>query len=145
MPSPAKEIQMTSRLANDRQPQGHSITNKQISCSSKQRPTRYFLLPVSSQLQLMFLYSVWESEKSMCNHIHTFFGRRHWEQTWNWDEPLCTERGGIQIIFVFVSPLLKGSRFKICATEVTHFQSTQLASQKKHLVERILYGLTEWM
>lgn len=50
----------------------------------------------------------------MCNHIHTFFGRRHWEQTWNWDEPLCTERGGIQIIFVFVSPLLKGSRFKIC-------------------------------
>lgn len=62
----------------------------------------------------MFLYSVWESEKSMCNHIHTFFGRRHWGQTWNWDDPLCTERGGIQIIFVFVSPLLKGSWFKIC-------------------------------
>lgn len=62
----------------------------------------------------MFLYSVWESEKSMCNHIHTFFGRRHWGQTWNWDDPLYTERGGIQIIFVFVSPLLKGSWFKIC-------------------------------
>lgn len=50
----------------------------------------------------------------MCNHNHTFFGRRHWGQTWNWDDPLCTERGGIQIIFVFVSPLLKGSWFKIC-------------------------------
>lgn len=93
MLSPARKIQMTPCVGKMTDSTlGHSITNKQINSSSKQHPTGYLLLPVSSRLQLMLLYSVWGSEKSMCNHIHTVFGRRHWGQSWNWDDPLSAER-----------------------------------------------------
>lgn len=119
--------------------------------TNKSTPTGYLFLPVSSQLQLMPLYSVCESEKSMCNHIHTVFRRRHWGQTWNCDDPLCAERAQkysnnfLSLFRLFHSVLIQNLS-RLHSTEVTHFQSTRLVSQKKHLgLRRSLHGLIEWM
>lgn len=77
MLSPEMKVPMTPWVSDDREPQGHSVTNKQINCSTKQRHTRYLLLPVSPNLQTMPLYSVYDSKKSMCNHILAVLGYTH--------------------------------------------------------------------
>lgn len=103
-----KNIQMTpwvGRWQTALGPLNCKQTNHQL-----QQTASYWISPPASQLQLMLLYSVmWESEESMCNHIHSVFGRRHRGQTWNWDDPLCADRSQIHLnhffFFVFVSPL----------------------------------------
>lgn len=102
----------------------------------------------------MLFYSVCESEKSMCNLIHTVFGRRHWGQTWNWDDPLCAKghrrsqihsNNFLSLLCFFHSVLIQNLS-RLSSTEVTRFQSTRLVSQKTHLALRsFLHAVIEWM
>lgn len=118
-------------------PLNYKQTNHQL-----QQTASYWISPPASQLQLMLLYSVmWESEESMCNHIHSVFGRRHRGQTWNWDDPLRADRSQIHLnhFFFFLSlfrlfntaPIQNLSGLR--STEVTHFHSTRLLSQRECL------------
>lgn len=93
-------------------PLNYKQTNHQL-----QQTASYWISPPASQLQLMLLYSVmWESEESMCNHIHSVFGRRHRGQTWNWDDPLRADRSQIHLNHFFFCLCFASStlpRFKI--------------------------------
>ena len=135
-----KNIQMTpwvGRWQTALGPLNYKQTNHQL-----QQTASYWISPPASQLQLMLLYSVmWESEESMCNHIHSVFGRRHRGQTWNWDDPLRADRSQIHLnhFFFFLSlfrlfntaPIQNLSGLR--STEVTHFHSTRLLSQRECL------------
>lgn len=97
------------------------------------------------------LFCMWESEESMCNNIHNVFGRRHWGQTWNWDDLLRTDRSQMHLnhflsLFRLFNAALIQNLSRLHSTEVTHFHSTRLVPQKEHLtLEKFLHSLIERM